>query len=278
LSALLTIGSFLTACGGISAKHPSHTESTSNTLRSASLWETGTPQPRMPSSTSHKQSAPTTFALVPLVICPTQLGIPSSTTTVPESTHIAVNVAPVSASSVAIYSDSGGIMRLIAPRGWVCSGSDNADGSGEVVVYPPTQGLPSSWREGKWRLSSNSTAEAVVGMETSACVGCTLEQACTIFPSAARSLLRQYDFSCQPARPEKELLFRITANMVSFEDPAGVAGEGVPSGGKYPADGVVTYYPHDPNGSYLETCTLPPSERDICIASLNAFLDEYGNQ
>lgn len=53
-------------------------------------------------------------------------------------------------------------------------------------------------------------------------------------------------------------------------------GTGVPSGGQYPANGVMTYYPRAANGSWVETCILPPGQKAECTASLNAFLARYG--
>jgi hypothetical protein len=67
-----------------------------------------------------------------------------------------------------------------------------------------------------------------------------------------------------------------SAVPASFADPPGVRGTGVPSGGQYPANGVMTYYPRAANGSWMETCTLPAGQKAECTASLNAFLARYG--
>ncbi len=50
-----------------------------------------------------------------------------------------------------------------------------------------------------------------------------------------------------------------------------------PSGGPYPANGVMTYYSGNENGGWLDTCTLPNSEHALCTVALNAFVSFYGN-
>jgi hypothetical protein len=71
----------------------------------------------------------------------------------------------------------------------------------------------------------------------------------------------------------------IAAGIVTFEDPPGVKGDGRPSGGQYPADGVMTYHPSaQEDGSWQETCTLPASEKNICTAVLNTFISWYGQR
>ncbi len=64
---------------------------------------------------------------------------------------------------------------------------------------------------------------------------------------------------------------------VGFEDPAGVAGDGIPSGGLNPANGVMLYLPAQGKASaYLATCTLPAARHDMCTAVLNHFIALYG--
>jgi hypothetical protein len=50
------------------------------------------------------------------------------------------------------------------------------------------------------------------------------------------------------------------------------------SGGQYPADGVMTYHPSAPDGSWQETCTLPGSDKGLCTAVLNTFVSWYGQR
>jgi hypothetical protein len=70
----------------------------------------------------------------------------------------------------------------------------------------------------------------------------------------------------------------IGVGVMSFEDPPGVAGDGIPSGGQNPAHGVMTYHPPNDAGSWLETCTLPNTDRLICNAALNTFVAWYGQK
>ena len=42
----------------------------------------------------------------------------------------------------------------------------------------------------------------------------------------------------------------------------------------FAADAVMTY-PNVPDGSWLETCTLPGSDKVECTASLNTFIAWY---
>ena len=65
---------------------------------------------------------------------------------------------------------------------------------------------------------------------------------------------------------------------MAFTDPPGIKGTGQPSGGQYPANGVMTYHPSAQDGSWQETCTLPASEKDVCTVVLNTFVSWYGQR
>jgi hypothetical protein len=213
-------------------------------------------------------------ANLPVVRCPTFLGVPSPAVSLPPSRPVTV---PRSlANRLAVYADDQGIMGLVAPKGWSCAASYGADGSGGVVAYPRGERLPRSWAAG-WPLARTSAEAAIAGLESSACYSCTLAQACRLFLSAATAWRAAFGQAC-PARPAAELVARIGAGIVTFEDPPGVEGDGLPSGGLDPANGVMTYHPHAPDGSWRETCTLPASHKDECTAVLNAFLSWYGQR
>jgi len=166
-------------------------------------------------------------------------------------------------------------MTLVGPKGWRCSAAYGADGSGGVVVFPNGETVPQSWEAG-WHVPRGSPTEAVVGSETSGCQGCAAGQACPLFESAASAYLSESGRPCPSARPTKEDVQNLGTGQVSFEDPSGIAGDGMPSGGLHPAKGVMTYYPQSPNGSWFETCTLPDSQRAICDSALAAFVSMYG--
>jgi hypothetical protein len=200
-------------------------------------------------------------SVVPLVVCRTSFGVtPPKRVVFPSSTTLAVTT-PL-ARSLAAYTDTQGYMTVVGPRGWRCSASYGADGSGGVSVFP--RGSVAA-----------SAGEAIVGSETSACFGCTTGQACALFPAAARAYRSAFGMACPVRRPRQERVDRLSSTVVAFEDPPYVKGDGVPSGGRFPADGVMTYIPRNYDGSYLETCALPADVHSTCTAVLNDFLARY---
>jgi hypothetical protein len=200
-------------------------------------------------------------ASLPVVSCPTSLGINRPAVPLPQSRPVAVPQAL--AAGLSVYADTQGIMELLGPKGWSCTAFYGVDGSGGITVYPGGEGA--------------SSPTVINGSETSACVGCTLSQACPLFPDAAQALRSGLGEPC-PARPAAEAVTSIAAGIVSFEDPPGVKGDGQPSGGQYPANGVMTYHPSSTDGSWQETCSLPASEKNVCTAALNTFVSWYGQR
>ncbi len=211
---------------------------------------------------------------LPVVTCPTSLGVVSPPVSLPASRPVAVPRAL--ATQLAIYADNQGIMELVGPKGWRCTASFGADGRGGIVAYPSGERVPQRWAGG-WPLARTSADAAIVGLESSACYSCTLVQACRLFAVAAAALRSAFGTAC-PARPAAETVMPIGAGIVAFEDPPGVRGDGLPSGGRYPADGVLTYHPSSDEGSWLETCTLPGSQKDYCTAVLNTFVAWYAKR
>lgn len=140
---------------------------------------------------------------------------------------------------------------------------------------PHGERLPRSWTAG-WPLARTSAAAAIAGLESSACYTCTLAQACRLFLSAAKTLRGYLGRQTCPARPAAERVTPIGAGIIGFEDPPGVDGDGLPSGGQYPASGVMTYHPRADAGSWLVTCTLPGRDKAECTAVLNIFVSWYG--
>ena len=220
-------------------------------------------------------SAGPVTANLPVVRCPTSTGVASPAPAVSLRKWRPVAVPQAMAARLSVYTDSQGRMELVAPRGWNCAAFYGADGSGGVVVYPHGQRLPPAWTAG-WPLARTSAAGAVTGLESSACYTCTLAQACRLFPAAATTLDNYLGRQACPARPGTEKVTTISPGIAGFEDPPGTAGDGVPSGGRYPANGVMTYHPRAAAGSWLETCTLPGGDTAECTAILNAFLSWYG--
>ena len=215
------------------------------------------------SALAHSQASAQASAVgsvVPLVVCPTSFGSPPlKRAAFPRLTTLAA-ATPLS-TSLAAYTDTQGYMTVVGPRGWKCSASYGADGSGDVRVFPPSAATPKQ--------------EGIVGSETSACYGCTTGQACALFPAAAKAYQSAYQGACPSHRPPRETTYRLSATVVAFEDPPYVKGEGALSGGPFPANGVMTYAPGNNNGSYLETCTLPDNVHTTCTAVLNDFVARY---
>lgn len=234
---------------------------------SALLAANGTANAQAASGTSrlHVVRCPT---FIPLVPRPRPAVLPRS---------LPAAISPAVAASMSVYTDSQGTMRLVAPKGWGCAAFFGADGSGGVAVYPPGTALPRNWTTG-WPLARTSSVTAVTGLETSACYTCTLGQACRLFPAARAALDSYLGHDACASRPAGETTRRIGAGVMGFQDPPGTAGDGVPSGGRYPAAGVMTYHPRASSGSWLETCTLPPGDRAACAAILGTFTTWYGQR
>jgi uncharacterized protein DUF4850 len=206
---------------------------------------------------------------LPLNVCKTTVG-DSSEKPVNLPTSVKVDVPKDSASKLALYSDDEGVIEVLAPTGWTCSALIGADGSSSVTVQPA--GLPPT-------PSPVTTTEEVRAAQTSACVGCRESLACPLFIDAANDYLQQFQQRCPSRRPTSERLTTISPHVVHFTDPPGIKGDGDPSGGKYAAMGEMTYY-NDlaSDGSWTETCVLPPSDRSLCMAILSNFESKYGKR
>jgi hypothetical protein len=170
-----------------------------------------------------------------------------------------------------VYSDTHTVLTLLAPKGWTCKALFGADGSGDMTIVPAGETLPTG------ALVPRSSVQAITAGETGGSPVIAASQACSFFPAAAQATETYLEKAC-PSRPASESLDQISSSAVAFEDPAGMAGTGSPSGGENPANGVITYSASadEGPGSYIGTCTLPPDEHDACTASLNYFLSVYG--
>jgi Domain of unknown function (DUF4850) len=249
-AALLASLTLLVGCGA-SAGNKGAASSASSVSGSASPGK----------ASSSTMVGPVTASL-PVVSCPTSSGVVRPAVPSPRSRSVVVPQAL--AGKLSVYADTQGVMELVGPKGWTCTASYGADGSGGITVHPLGGGP--------------SPRSAIVGSETSACVGCALDQACRLFPSAARALRSDLGEACPIRRAAAERVVRIAAGIVAFEDPPGVKGTGALSGGQYPAYGVMTYHPPAPDGSWQETCTLPSSDKSLCTAVLNSFVSWYGQR
>jgi hypothetical protein len=196
-------------------------------------------------------------ATVRVVRCRTEFGVSGQKISVPAT--VAVRGAPRSTAGLAAYTNTD--LFLIAPAGMACSGLVGADGGATVTV----------WKRGQRAPRQHSTGDGLTLNVIPACVGCMAEEACPFFPAFARTL----GFPCTSGIPAGERVDHLTAEEAAFEDPPGVAGDGFPSGGPDPANGLVGI--HGKYGVvYNATCTLPQRMHAACTTSLNDVLARYG--
>jgi hypothetical protein len=220
---------------------------------------------------ANAQSASTT---VPLVECVTSAGAASSPKPLPPTRQ--VSVVPGLAKQLAAYSDDQGEMYVVAPRGWTCEATVGADGNDSIAAYPPGEVGTSKFALGH---SWPKSAQAVTGDILPSCFACYVGQACTFFPAAEKDLVRVYgsQLTCA-ALPTREGILRLSSSVISFNDPPGVLGTGEPSGGSFPALGVVTFKENTGGtsfGSGMQTCTLPAREHALCTAVTDAFVSAW---
>ena len=249
--------------GQSSATAPPHETTAPKTTTSATSSTTTT-------STAPAGNTTSVSVSLPVVICPTSFATPpSNPPSIPKL--MTVTVPNDLANQLYVYTDQDSIMALVAPSGWVCHADYKTDGSGGVSVYPASEALPSS------PLPPGATTRAIVASQTGGCAGCAVLQACPLFATAATAYQSVFSKPCPTARPSSEAVAPISASTVSFSDPPGTSGNGIPSGGAYPAHGVMTYHPQPNASSWLDTCTLPSSDQPICTVVLNRFIASYGS-
>jgi hypothetical protein len=247
----------------------SSTTSTSQGLGAGSTSTTGTPAS---TATNVSNTSQPVTATLQVVTCPTSYGVtpPPAPKSIPNTLDALI---PQSlAGQLSVYADQAGIMDVLGPTGWKCTASFGADGSGGISITPSGEVLPSTSS-----LPSGSPIEAIIASQNGGCQGCASVQACPFFAAAATA-----DPGTCPAKTPAEAILKLAPNLVSILDPPGVSGSADPSGGSYPANAVLTYTEHQGQSgtsvsSWLETCTLPNTEKGICTAVLNDFITRYKN-
>jgi hypothetical protein len=205
----------------------------------------------------------TSTTTVPVVVCPTSLGVNSPQTPVASSARV-----PASATGLVVYSATSGYIQILGPRNLACQAEIGADGDGEITVAPANSPNQAIGRGG------------VGAVADPTCLGCLLTLACPFFP-AALAAARHYQYGCT-APPFGQVTHRVSADAVLFSDPAGEyvspRSEGlVPSDSPYPTKGVVVYDTYTYKGYHDSTameavCVLPANEQDICTVVLDEFL------
>jgi hypothetical protein len=205
-------------------------------------------------------------ALLPVVACPTTHGTPGHyPPRFPE--RVATSLQPTLAAQLAYFTDDQRVLApILAPRAWHCHAFDYVDGGAKIRVAPV--GAPPD------------SVVAVVAEADHACVGCAWELICTLLPNAATEL-HYNPYNC-PTKAEGEQVSWIRGSpahrtrvddVVSFVDPPGVKGTGMPSGGVVAARGLLMYRAHPGKGRFaaIETCALPAVDRALCAAILTDF-------
>jgi hypothetical protein len=208
--------------------------------------------------------------VVPVIECPTSRGVSGRPGAYYPET-IALTIAPTVATQLAYYSDDvRSLTPILAPRGWACRVQVGADGSTSVNVYPG---------------SSLGRDNAVTAQSNGGCVGCASDLACGLIPTAPK-LLGYSNIPCPAPRNRAERINWITGSehptgqtvndVVGFEDPPGIRGNGDPSGGRNPANGVLLFAtsPGSDTSASLETCALPESDHRLCTTILNDFVNQ----
>lgn len=237
------------------------------------------PTPPTSAPVSTVVSSTFTTARLHVVVCPTSYGV-APTPALPQlPPSMAVVIPKAQTNDLAVYTDTMDGMKLLGPAQWDCSAQYSFDGSGGIVIYPPGENPSQASGGGPGgNMTPNSPVEAISGSATGGCVGCAPSQACGLFMSAAVAQQANTSGPCQTNRPLLELVSPIASGIVAFQDPPGVTGDGSPSGGEYPANGVMTYHPNRMPGSWTETCTLPESDKALCTTVLNIFIKWYGQK
>jgi hypothetical protein len=164
--------------------------------------------------------------------------------------------------------------------------SVGGDGSTGVLVFPPTTSPPGAFGE----LSAN--VQQVNALSDSACQGCIYGTVCPFVSNAGEQLgyglASGVILPCSSPPAQQQVSFANGSpsntgpsvdDVITFSDPAGVKGDGDPSGGPYAAVGVVLYdwtslgaSNTQNDGASQENCLLPTSERALCSTITQDFV------
>jgi hypothetical protein len=216
-------------------------------------------------------SAASAAESVPIVRCST---VPSTPGFLPQfkpsglPRGLTAELATTLTGRLAFYST--GWVTVLAPVGWKCSGGVGATGALWISVVPPH--TPRGGASVSDFLAGRDSA-AVTAYFGSPGTGEVGGLACPFFAAATP----QPGWARCPAIPQHEQTARLGVHAVAFEDPPHVEGTGDPSGGPYPANGVVIYNATSRPATMAaeETCTLQTAEHGTCTAILNDFVRRY---
>jgi hypothetical protein len=217
-------------------------------------------------------------AALPVIVCNTTSGIPTTTTSLPASVSVSVPASNGQQGNLAVYSDAAGRLMLVGPlTGWTCNGTFGADGSGTLALTPVGTSLPANTGT-SWHLAASSPIQAIIPTESGGSTVQGAALACPLFSAAQAATQQDLGKGCSADSPAERVVRNSNSSVeVAFQDPPGVAGVGFPSGGQNPANGVMLYLPKPSESTaYLATCTLPAAQQDLCTAVLNHFVATFG--
>ncbi len=214
---------------------------------------------------SNQPSAPS-IGVLPVISCSTTYGAGS-----PPSPFVARQL-PTTSSTRGVNFYSNGLLTVLAPSGWACSALVAGDGGQRLDVYPP--GKPDYASE---LPPKGAKLVEIQGEYTGHIPGAQL--VCSLFPrSAAASEVNQDGLPGPQCRaPTGERTIQLTPDVVTFNDPAGVAGTGSGSGGTLSSIGAVMYpqlafSATDSVNVAVLSCTLPANQANLCRAIEGDFL------
>jgi hypothetical protein len=204
---------------------------------------------------------------LPVELCGGHFTSPARGNTGP--TDVRAEVPANLASHVELFRDARGSIEVLAPKGWRCTSLAALGGASTIEVYPPSTPAP-TWG------AVHSVARGIVAEQTGGCQGCSLELACPLFHSAWLRFESTYRLSCRRDPIGESVRRSASPTAMLFSDPPGVVGAGRPSGGGLPAFGAIVFLEHGRTSrSWVETCTLPVSDHNLCVLSVRAFVQRH---
>ena len=158
---------------------------------------------------------------IPVVMCPTEDGADVGDVA-PSVSSISLELTRTLADQVSLYRDEVGYQSVLGPRNWKCFASYGADGNGGVTIYNPHHLSPNTGAA----ILQNKRVEAINVNWAPACVSCVASQVCPFFPTS-RVTFQALGYDVSPSMcqiPRGEIVTRVSSNLVSLDDPAGIRG------------------------------------------------------
>jgi hypothetical protein len=185
----------------------------------------------------------------------------------PIPASVPVRLTARAVTRVRVYSD--GFVTVVAPRGWVCTGLDAADGGLSLSVFPP--GQPNPLAAGP--LPPHAAGVTAILEYTGHGPGAQL--VCALFPGTRAARFGDETGGCTPA-PRLEAVRRPRRDVATFIDPPGVRGSGEPSGRRDRAYGAVVYPQLSPEPESVNvakvTCSASGPTGALCPAIVDDFV------